>query len=71
MTAELGFAAEPVLQGLNVAVLAIHRDMQIGHGHPLSRLPNVYHISEQLQAVRVGAPEGVTGPNPHPNGQWW
>ena len=34
MTAKLGFAAKPVLQGLNVAVLAIHSDMQIGHGHP-------------------------------------
>jgi hypothetical protein len=60
MTAELGFGAKPVLQGLNVAVPAIHGDMQIGHGHPLSRLPNVYHISKQLQAVRVGPPGGVT-----------
>jgi hypothetical protein len=34
LTAELGFAAEPVLQGLNVVVLALHGDMQIGHGHP-------------------------------------
>jgi hypothetical protein len=57
MTAKLGFAAKPVLQGLNVAVPAIHSDMQIGHGH---RLPHVYYISKQLQAVRVGPPGGVT-----------
>jgi hypothetical protein len=34
MTAKLGFAAKPVLQGLNVAVPAIHSGLQIGHGHP-------------------------------------